>query len=62
MKIKITAGDVEAKAELNDSETARQIAEELPIEAAVNRWGDEIYFSIPVRAEPADDGRTEMGP
>ena len=60
MRIKITTGDVDVEAELNDSATAQRIAEALPIEGSVNRWGDEIYFSIPVRAEPAEDGRTEM--
>ena len=60
MRIKIIAGDVDAEAELNDSATAEQIAEALPIDGSANRWGDEIYFSISVRAEPAEDGRTEM--
>ncbi|MBN1291332.1 MAG: hypothetical protein JXB48_05785 [Candidatus Latescibacteria bacterium] len=36
-------------AELNDSETALEIARKLPIETDFNTWGDEIYFSIPVK-------------
>jgi hypothetical protein len=47
-KIRITAGDVEVLAELNDSETAGQIIDALPITARGNRWGEEIYFAIPV--------------
>jgi hypothetical protein len=47
--IRIRAGDVEARAELNESATAQAIAAALPIEASANTWGDEIYFSIPVR-------------
>lgn len=47
-KIKITAGNVTALAELNDSRTATAIWEALPIQAKANTWGDEIYFSIPV--------------
>lgn len=47
--IRIRAGDVEAQAELDDSVTAKAIAEALPIEGSANTWGDEIYFSIPVR-------------
>ncbi len=55
--IVIRVGDVELRAELNDSETARKIAEVLPIEmGSFNTWGDEIYFSIPVGAGP-EDGR-----
>ena len=49
--IRITAGQVVATAELNDSRTAVAIWEALPIEAKADTWGDEIYFGIPVRAE-----------
>jgi len=49
--IRITAGDVSASAELNDSKTASAIWDTLPIEAKAETWGDEIYFGIPVRAE-----------
>ena len=52
--IRIVAGDVEVRAELNDSETARKIAQALPIEARANTWGDEIYFGIPVSCEEED--------
>ncbi len=50
--IRITAGDVEVRAELNDTETARMIADALPIEGTANTWGDEIYFDIPVSCGP----------
>jgi len=50
-KIKITAGNVSMEAELNDSSTAHMIWNALPIEKHGNTWGDEIYFSIPVRAQ-----------
>jgi len=46
--IRISAGDVVVCAQLNDSDTARKIAEALPIEARASTWGDEIYFEIPV--------------
>lgn len=33
----------------NDTEIARAIRKVLPISATVNRWGDEIYFDVPVK-------------
>ena len=49
--ISITAGHVEVKAELNDTRTAKAIADALPIDARVHRWGGEIYSTIPVQME-----------
>ena len=48
-RITITAGSVSVEAVLNDSKTADAIWEALPVEARGSRWGDEIYFGIPVR-------------
>jgi len=50
-KIIVRVENIKADAELNDSETARKIWESLPVESKVNTWGDEIYFSIPVKIE-----------
>lgn len=50
-RIRISAAPVVMEAELNESQTAQQIWDALPIEASGNVWGDEIYFSIPVEAE-----------
>lgn len=49
MKIRILIGDLKVEAELNESKTAQLIWEALPIEAKANLWGEEIYFSIPVK-------------
>ena len=56
-KIRITAGKVNAEAVLNDSPTATQVWDALPIEGRGNTWGDEIYFSIPVDAKQEKDAR-----
>lgn len=56
-KLRIKAGEISATATLNDSATASAIWGALPIEARANRWGDEIYFAIPVRM-PVDHGQT----
>ena len=50
-KIAIKIGQVQVEAELNDTKTADAIWQALPIESHVNTWGDEIYFSIPVKIE-----------
>ncbi len=55
--ILISAGEIQIRAQLNDSETAKAIADVLPIEAEGNWWGDEIYFAIPVHCEAASDAR-----
>ncbi len=59
-KITITAGNVTMPAELNDSPTARQIWDALPIEGRTNIWGDEIYFEIPIKAKQESDAREEV--
>jgi hypothetical protein len=58
--ITITAGDVSLPATLNDSPTAQQIWDSLPIEGRANVWGDEIYFGIPVKAGEEPDARAEV--
>ena len=52
--ITITAGPVELNAELNDAPAAQAVWNALPISGSGNTWGDEIYFRIPVAAEPGD--------
>jgi hypothetical protein len=59
-QILITAGPISLKATLNESDTARSIFEALPIDGRVNRWGDEIYFSIPIQLSEDKDARQDM--
>jgi len=56
-RVKISAGGVTATATLNDHAVADAIWTALPITARGNRWGDEIYFEIPVRLPQTDDAR-----
>ena len=62
MNIQITSGDITIGAGLFDTPTGRAIAEALPIEGSVNRWGGEIYFSIPVSIGLEDDSRDILEP
>ena len=60
--IRIRAGDVEALADLDTSQTADAVWEALPFDVPANTWGDEIYFSIPVGMEEDDAQPTvELG-
>ena len=56
-RVQITAGDVSATATLSTSPTADAIWKALPIEGRANTWGEEIYFSIPVRVAEAPDAQ-----
>ncbi len=56
-RVTITAGAVVVEAELFDTITAEKITAALPIEGSVNRWGGEIYFTVPVDADAESDGR-----
>ena len=56
-RIKITAGSVEAMADLDENPTAEAIWEALPIKGRANTWGDEIYFDVPVFLESSGDAR-----
>ena len=60
--IVITAGSIRLEAELNATFTAQAIRNILPLTAAANTWGDEIYFSMPVTLE-LENGQdvVEMG-
>jgi len=58
--LRITAGDVTVSAQLNDSPTARLLWDALPIDGKANRWGDEIYFSIPVDVDEEPDARAAV--
>ena len=58
----ITAGETEARAWLNDTETASKVCGILPISSEVNVWGEEIYFEIPVMTGLEDARETvELG-
>ena len=59
MKIRIKIGSLSVDAELNDTHTARKVAEVLPINASFNTWGDEIYFTIAVAA-PLEESAREV--
>jgi len=48
MNIKITLGNVNLYAKVYDTDTGRSVYDLLPIESDFRRYGDEIYFPIPL--------------
>ncbi len=58
--MQITAGTVSLTADLNDSPTAKQVWDALPITGEAQTWGDEVYFEIPVLMEQAPDARAKV--
>jgi hypothetical protein len=51
MRIRITWDKGEAFGVLNDTPTATKLLKALPCSSSANTWGEEVYFSVPVRAE-----------
>ena len=56
-RIKVTSGDVEIFAVLNNTATAGLVWSALPIEAPGSTWGDEIYFRTSIQAQEEDAER-----
>ncbi len=59
MKVTIRSGNFSWPALIYDTPTGRLIQEALPIKGRANRWGEEIYFSIPVNA-PLEGGASDL--
>lgn len=59
-EITITINERSFQGELNDSDTAKAIGEELPVEAEPSFWGDEIYFEIPVDISENENPEVEL--
>lgn len=59
-RVTITIAGVSLDALLDESATAQAVLSALPLEAPGHRWGDEIYFRIPVIIDESDDARQDM--
>jgi uncharacterized protein len=46
-RIRITVGGIQLDAELKPTKTAGEVYAALPVQAAINTWGEEFYFKLP---------------
>jgi hypothetical protein len=58
-RVSIEVSSVHLAAALNDSPTANGIWAALPLQTAAHRWGDEVYFEVPIHIGLAVDARDE---
>lgn len=45
-RIRITVGGIQLDAELKSTKTAGEVYAALPVQAAINTWGEEFYFKL----------------
>lgn len=60
MKIMIRTGDKEINASLNESKSAADFYDRLPLKISMQRWGDEYYGDCGLTIDTAEDARADM--
>ncbi len=60
--IRMTIGPVALEADLFDTPTAEAVWKALPFASRANTWGEEVYFSTPVKVKLEADARDVVAP
>ena len=50
------------EAVLEDTPTAREVLAALPCQSSASTWGEEVYFSLPIKAKLEADARQVVDP
>ena len=61
-KIRIAWRSGEVTADLKDTPTAKKLLAALPCKANASTWGEEVYFSVPVKAQLEPDAQQVVDP
>jgi len=61
-RIKISWPNGSVTATLDDTPTAQKLVAALPCESSASTWGDEVYFSLPVKAKLEPGARQVVDP
>jgi hypothetical protein len=56
----IKIGDLELKAELNESASSEKVKALLPLEFSMSRWGDEYYGDCGIKSDLSQDAKDVM--
>lgn len=59
-EIVITLKETVIRGELFHTPCAKAIADALPVEARLNEWGDEFYFTVPVKMSLDETATTKI--
>jgi uncharacterized protein len=62
MKLRIAAAEVSLEIVLKDTATAKAVFAAAPFEARASTWGEEVYFTTPVRAKLEPDAQQIVEP
>jgi hypothetical protein len=62
MRIRISWHGGETIGVLADTPNARKLLDALPCDSSANTWGEEVYFSVPMRADLDPDAKQVVPP
>jgi hypothetical protein len=62
MKLRLEAGKVVLAMDLLDTPTAKALFAAAPFESRAQTWGEEVYFTTPVRAKLEPDAKQIVEP